>query len=463
MKVSMGSIGRLWPRRYRAMTDPGERMFAQLRRRLTWWYCSILGGLLVLFGVLLYTNVHGMLFDPVSTATSQEADTLAFQWQHPLNIPPSNAPSPNFPTPGVYEHAGHQVLVACFDQNGNLIQNNPGGDFTPPPAFLDNTLVLSALQHKQVSDTLNTASNYGDVYRYAEVVPNPSGPGILGVVQVGESVNVQEAVLSQILSLLLILGIPTLLIAAAGGLYLSYLSLAPARLAFTHQQAFIADASHELRTPLTLLRTDAEVLLRGRDRMDPDDSMLLEDIVTEAGHMAAITDNLLTLARLDAGSVHMEREIVDLGTVATTVGHRIRAFANEKQITVDIEPEGPTLVIGDRILLEQAILILADNAIRYNRPGGSVRIHTSLKQDQACVEISDTGVGMTSEHLAHVGERFYRVDKARSREAGGTGLGISIARSIAAAHQGRLTFTSVPHQGTTALLTFPTIHPIGQP
>ena len=121
--------------------------------------------------------------------------------------------------------------------------------------------------------------------------------------------------------------------------------LAPTRLAFSRQQSFIADASHELRTPLTLMRADAEVLLAGRERMDPDDVALLEDIVTEAGHMGVLANNMLTLARLDAGEFRLEREVVDLVEVATRAAHRAHAFAQEKQVTLEVEPGGPD--VGD--------------------------------------------------------------------------------------------------------------------
>jgi signal transduction histidine kinase len=277
------------------------------------------------------------------------------------------------------------------------------------------------------------------------------------VVQVGESVSTQEDVLGLLLVLLLVLGAATLVGAAVGGLLLADRALAPARLAFVRQQAFIGDASHELRTPLTLMRADAEVLLAGRDHMDPDDVMLLEDIVAEAGHMGTLANNMLTLARLDAGQFHMEREVVDLAAVATRVAQRARAFAQEKQVTLHVEEAGEALVIGDKSLLEQATLILLDNAIKYNRAGGSVTLRTSLVQGYACLEVSDTGIGIPAEHLSHLGERFYRVDKARSREAGGAGLGLSIARGIAASHGGALTLYSVAGQGATARLIVPAL------
>jgi signal transduction histidine kinase len=240
-----------------------------------------------------------------------------------------------------------------------------------------------------------------------------------------------------------------------GGLFLSNRALAPARLAWTNQQRFIADAAHELRTPLTLLRADAEVLLRSHGQLEEEDAMLLEDIVAETNHMSKLASNLLTLARLDNSVSHREHEVVNLAEIARAGARRIQALADQAEITIQLTSNEAILVIGDPVLLEQAVLALLDNAIKYNRHGGQVTVRTAIQQGQALLEVCDTGIGIAAEDLSHLGERFYRVDKARSRQAGGTGLGLSIARGIAAAHGGSLTLTSIPDQGTTATLLLP--------
>jgi signal transduction histidine kinase len=129
--------------------------------------------------------------------------------------------------------------------------------------------------------------------------------------------------------------------------------------------------------------------------------------------------------------------------------------ADQMGVSIGVESNVAAVVIGDPTLLEQALLALLDNAIKYNRRGGRVMVRTAVKDEQALLEVSDTGIGIAAEHLPNLGERFYRVDKARSREAGGTGLGLSIVRSIAVAHGGTLTLTSVPEQGTTVTLMLP--------
>jgi signal transduction histidine kinase len=340
------------------------------------------------------------------------------------------------------------MLVMCFDQNGSLLTY--GNTAELPPAFLTNTLVQSAFQSGSASGIVDGGGSVGAIYLYAQAIPNH-----LGVVVIGAYIQQQENELSLLLELLLTVGSVALLGAGVGGLFLANRALVPARLAWANQQRFIADAAHELRTPLTLLRADAEVLLRGRKRLVAEDAELLEDIVTEANHMSTIASNLLTLARLDNGTLHREHEVVSLAELAQVVVRRVQALAEQRGITVEVETTHDPYVIGDPLLLEQALMALLDNAIKYNRRGGRVSVRTAAREEQALLEVRDSGVGIAAEHLPHLGERFYRVDKARSREAGGTGLGLSIARGIAAAHAGRLSFFSVLEQGTTVTLILP--------
>ena len=375
MRQVSHALRSLWARGSPLSQEAGGEMFTHVRRRLTFWYTAVLAGMLLLFGIVLYFSVQGLLYQPLQNEVSHRADDFVVHWGAFQAVPcwqndQSGFPSSNKAPPTI--SGGQAILIACFDQNGNLLQvNDPDGATTP---FVTNSLVKQALETGQATGTISDGGIYGDVYTYAEVVTDPSGNTILGVVQVGESVGTQESVLNLLLVLLLILGAATLIAAAMGGLMLADRALAPTRMAFSRQQSFIADASHELRTPLTLMRADAEVLLAGRERLDPDDVALLEDIVTEAGHMGVLANNMLTLARLDAGEFRLEREVVDLAGVATRAAHRAHAFAQEKQVTLDVEEAGQTLVIGDKSLLEQATMILLDNAIKYNRAGGRVTL-----------------------------------------------------------------------------------------
>ncbi|MDI6771547.1 MAG: histidine kinase dimerization/phospho-acceptor domain-containing protein [bacterium] len=180
-------------------------------------------------------------------------------------------------------------------------------------------------------------------------------------------------------------------------------ALAPAQLALARQQSFISDASHELRTPLTLIRANAEVLLRHRDRPNPGDAGLVLDIVAETEHMDRLTTNLLTLARLDAGQFHLEREPIDLREVAESVARRLAPLARQKDVAVHEDYGTETRLLGDRQALEQAALILLENAIKFTPPGGTVTLRTSASDGLVNLVVEDTGVGISAEHLSRLG------------------------------------------------------------
>ena len=440
-------------------------MFSRIRLRLTFWYSAVLAVMLILAGVLVYAVMNHQLLSPISEILQQEAQQETRAWQA-QGLPPPQCAS-------FVRGEQYYFYVACFDANGNLIAANPVADVVP--AFVSPTDAQAALNDPSspITDSVaamvpvvapgqgpsESAEHIGyrpaTIQRYTYVVHDSTGHQVLGVVQIGFEITPEADALSLLLKILLVVGALTLLGSAAAGILLARRALAPARLSFERQQQFIADASHELRTPLTLMRADAEVLLRGRERLDPDDAPLLDDIVVETEHMGVIAENLLALARLDASVYHMEQEVVDLSELAARVAQRARTLADERHITLVADDLDKALVIGDSTWLSEVALVLVDNAIKYNRPGGSVALRTYHDGGSSVLEVRDTGIGIAAEHLQHLGERFYRVDKARSRQMGGAGLGLSIARGIAAQHHGTLTLASVPDQGTTATLRLP--------
>src|SRR5439155_3828165 len=191
-----------------------------------------------------------------------------------------------------------------------------------------------------------------------------------------------------------------------------------ARLAFARQQTFIGDASHQLRTPLTLLRADADVLLRHRDQLPAEAVELIEDIAAETVHMDRLATELLSLVRLDAGTTHLEREVVDLSKLASEVAKRVATLAEERRLRITQRLAPSATLLGDHQAIEQAALILVDNALKYTPPEGTVTLWTETSNGHATLTVEDTGIGMPADQIDHLGEPFYRGDPSRSRETG---------------------------------------------
>ncbi len=449
-----------WLRPPSDVADPSASMFQRIRRSMTLLYTAVLAVTLLLAGAVLYVavrqTVQQQVLDVAQGILNGDIHNISGDWLRNADFLQNGAITCPVGGPD-----SNRIIFACYDSRGALIQTSTYATYFMESTglrFTETSLVSKALSNPSVcaNDVLRGSS--GDLMREACVVRDTTTGQTLGVILAGRPIGPTLELLEALLVLLLIVGGLTIAVSAIGGFILSARALKPARLAYARQQRFIGDVSHELRTPLTLLRADAEMLLRGRARLDPDDAELLDDIVDETARLATLTSNLLTLARLDSANHLPERETLDLAEVAANVTRRTAAFASEKQVTVRATAPGGLLVNGVRDLIDQAALILVDNAIKYNHPEGQVEVRAERRGDRVALIVSDTGPGVAPEHLEHLGERFYRPDKARTRrleQDGGAGLGIAIARSVAALHQGALTFTSAPGQGLTATLELP--------
>ena len=216
--------------------------------------------------------------------------------------------------------------------------------------------------------------------------------------------------------------------------------------AFERQTRFTADASHELRTPLAIIRSHAELAL-ARPRTDDEYREALGSCLRSAKRMARLVDALLILARADAGKLVKALESLDLRGVVIETANLLQPLAQAKGVCVHIET-APAYVVGDADRLAQVVTNLMTNAIDYNRPGGEVRVRLRTESAWAVLSVEDTGQGIPEEDCAHIFERFYRVDKARSRASGGHGLGLAICKSIVEAHGGKIDFESRPAHGS---------------
>jgi two-component system OmpR family sensor kinase len=217
--------------------------------------------------------------------------------------------------------------------------------------------------------------------------------------------------------------------------------------AFDRQARFTADASHELRTPLAVLRSQAQLAL-SRPRSPEEYRKSIEECLRAADRMTALVEGLLMLARADAGKLDLRHEAVDLKQVTADAVSQLRPLADGLGITVATKLV-PAQVQGDAGRLGQVVSNLVANAIRYNRPGGQVRVRLEANDGDVVLKVEDTGYGIPDADQPHIFERFYRVSKDRSRLSGGSGLGLAISKSIVEAHGGAIAFTSAVDQGTT--------------
>ena len=212
---------------------------------------------------------------------------------------------------------------------------------------------------------------------------------------------------------------------------------------------FVANVSHELKTPLTSILGFVETLKDGAIDDPVHRLKFLQIIEDQSKKLQLLIEDLLLLSKMESGKGVLRRESVDLEKLLEKMLEIFSSTLKEKKIKVErkIAPS-PFCFEADTVLLERALLNLIDNAIKYNRPGGSLSVHASQKDGQVFIKIADTGIGIASSDIPRIFERFYRAEKSRSRESGGTGLGLSIAKHIVERHGGRLEVQSELQKGS---------------
>jgi two-component system OmpR family sensor kinase len=453
-----------------------------IRLRLTLWYVGLLGAVLILFGLVLYSvlarsmmnEVDGTIQTRAQQVTSSiEVDPVLLSLRGVVILPP------------VDPFASTGVFVQVTDREGEIVARSEN--------LADRLLPLEPARRRRILQ--GQAEVYtlqaGETRLRIFTAPLPVGTQFVGVIQVAASLYEMDATLQR-LAYVLAGGIGlALLVAAIFGALLARAALRPideitrtalhithtddlsrrlervgphdevGRLAATFnemlarlenlfhtQQRFIADVSHELRTPLTTIRGNVD-LLRRLNRVDQNSLRAIEH---EADRMARLVADLLLLAQADAG-VKLEKEPVELDTLLLEVYRQACLLANEVAVTLGHEDQA--VVLGDADRLKQLLLNLVENALKYTPPGGEVTLSLHRENGWVRVAVADTGIGIPAEDLPHIFERFYRVDKARSREKGGTGLGLSIAQWIAHVHEGRIEVESEVGRGSTFTIWLP--------
>lgn len=219
------------------------------------------------------------------------------------------------------------------------------------------------------------------------------------------------------------------------------------------RREFTANVSHELRTPLHTISGCAELLCSGLVK-PADTAEFQHKIYAESQRMIRLVEDIINLSRLDEGAQDMERQAVDLYALAREAVESLASAAEKAHVTVALTGSAAVLT-GIPQLLSGIVVNLCDNAIKYNRPGGRVDVRVETQGDTITLQVNDTGIGIPPEHQARVFERFYRVDKSRSKAVGGTGLGLSIVKHSAMVHNAKLELESTPGIGTTITLRFP--------
>jgi len=451
-----------------------------IRTRLTLWYTAVLAIFVVALGVIVYAvlafNLTAGLDRTLQGTANQVVSSARVRSFRDIQVI-------TLPELDVF---GSNVYIQVVDQDGQIARMSANLQrFTR--SLDESGLSWVETNHRPVTRNVRT----GGAHLRVLTVPLTFSDQPVGYLQVGTVREQVDNALSLLLIVLVVSGLGAIAAAAIVGRLLAGRALRPidtitqtalaisraddlgkrisqvgpqdevGRLAktfnimldrleglFRAQQRFIADFSHELRTPLTTIRGNMDLMRR----MKSIDEESLNAMQAESDRMTRMVGDLLLLAQADAGQT-IRREKVELDTLLLEVYRQMRPIA--EGIELGIGEEDQVIVMGDADRLKQLLLNLVDNACKYTPKGGKVTLGLSCAEGWARLSVADTGIGIPAQDLPHIFERFYRVDKARSRTAGGAGLGLSIVQWIVQAHGGKIGVQSEPGQGTTFTVRLP--------
>ncbi|HUS94872.1 MAG TPA: ATP-binding protein [Patescibacteria group bacterium] len=453
-----------------------------IKFRLIVLYTLILVFVFVLFGSAVYLITKATLQDEIDKGLAQTAAQLRSQTAAVISENKAFIALPSEEL-DVFQSATNFFVI--LDTHGAIIaksQNLGDYDVVLDPGGTHGDQYFSTVQHNNRSLRVLTEPLH---------VESPDGPSLVAYLQVARIIETQ-VVLERLQLILMLAGLVAVGLSLFLGALLTHQLLTPldditavalqitraddlsrrlpdtgrrdeiGRLTmvlnqtlerlerlFHARQRFLADVSHELRTPLTTIRGNVDLMRRMREA-DPE---VLDVVQDELQRMTRLVDDLLLLARADTGSLPIQRKPVELDTVFLDIYRQVRSI--DQPVDLVLREVDQVYVLGDEDRLRQLILNLIDNAIKYTPPGGVVSLSLSKSNGIAEIEVTDTGVGISYDDLPRVFDRFYRVDKARSRNLGGSGLGLSIARWIAVAHGGDIRVESREGKGSKFTISLP--------
>ena len=469
------------------------KKFRSLSFKLTLWYIVILGGIIVLAGIIQYQGFKDSLLDDLDVKLLEIADETYESWYHERGVSWEEAirrTSAKFQAFQPFIQ-----LVKLHERGEKKIEEVVSAGSLEEEAFLFDVKSYYRADRSDIDNLVYETIEAEKLSSYPVrfILYPVRGPNI---VQVGISLEETELALQRLMIIMVLAGGLLMLLASLGGNFIIRKALKPVKsvvqtakeisaddlsLRITAGQRhdeigelvdtfndmisrleksvkkikqFSADVSHELRTPLTIIRGEIEVLLR-KERNKEEYQKTLRSTLEEAAYLERIIDELFFLSRIEALEKKEFDKTVKLDEILLNVVESQESAAKKKGITIDILKAEPAEIRGEEILLDRMIANIIDNAIRYTQPDGKVEVSLEKKDGSIILHVHDTGIGIPEESLPLIFDRFYVVDKSRSKETGGLGLGLSIVKWVTDSHAGTIEVKSEVNRGTDFFVRFP--------
>ena len=405
-------------------------------------YALVMGGLVIVLLFAMHKTMQWAITSEQARELLDTADSVVeSQVYHELH------PGIDADEAQLYRSTNDRLFYYVFDDHGRLI------NFSRASSRIESFVldIVSAWapsdREVRVFTKMNERGVQTKVMMTSQAVSSPPMP--MQTVYVGKDVSAMYNGLEKATSALAALGVIAIIFAAAIGYVLSGGAMQPIREAYERQRQFAADASHELRTPLAVVLASADLLRSDPTITSPFLKQVIEDVRDEVKKMTKLVSDLLTVARTDGKALQLKPVRMDIAAVARQTVRMMRAFAEKKDIAIKEMLPSHMEIYADEQKIRQLILILIDNAVKYTLDHGHIMVSIVLSENgRIHLSVADSGIGIAAEDQGRIFDRFYRVDKARSRRMGGNGLGLAIAREIVEAHHGTITLESEVGKGT---------------
>ena len=416
-------------------------IFGRSRRQLAFAYALIMCVFLAVIIFVVHMAMNWSMFSEqaqeLSDATEGVAEVQMFYLQNPAAAVDENR---------YFKSANDRLFFYIFSADKQLVRFERA-------SFRIEPFVMSVIESWNIDEgeveVFRHSNETGQLNTVMMTSKRISLDGREQIIFVGKDVTALYSGLEKATYAQGFLGFVALLIASGIGYYMAGRALVPLKDAYEKQKQFAADASHELRTPLAVVMASADLLLADPSIENPFLRQVLEDLKSEVKKMTNLVSDLLMVARSDNNALKVKIQRVDLTAILEQVVRTMKPIAEKKNILLLGEEFRKVFVNCDEQKIKQLAIILVDNAIKYTPSGGSVLVRFESADDtRAIFSVADSGVGIAEEDLDKVFERFYRVDKARSREMGGNGLGLAIASEIVKLHEGKISVASRLGEGT---------------
>lgn len=416
-------------------------IFGRSRKQLAFAYALIMCIFMALIIFVMHMAMNWSMFSEQAQELSDAANGVAEAQIIYLQNPNVAADENRY-----FKSVNDRLFFYIFNADKQLV-NFERASFRIEP------FVLSVIENWNIDDGEVEVFQHTNETGQLSTVMMTSKPILVGdfvqKLYVGKDVTALYSGLQKATYAQIVLGFVALIIASAIGYYMAGRAIIPLKEAYDKQKQFAADASHELRTPLAVLMSSAELLLADPSIKNPFLRQVLEDVKSEVKKMTNLVSELLMVARSDNNALKVKIQRIDLAEILGQVVRTMAPIAEKKNIRLVGENFSKLMINADEQKIKQLAIILVDNAIKYTLEGGTVLVEMGNSDGKRAVfSVMDSGIGIAAEDLDKVFERFYRVDKARSREMGGNGLGLAIASEIIKIHEGKISVASKLGEGT---------------